>query len=328
MLPITICVFLLQHRTGSRSHVLRLVLEFLLVYTLGHKGEKRSSTTCISVMVGWLVGVCTFALFAQIVNFDMVSNILNALVSAMQRFSNGPVARHGIPLSLSSNRHVIEDLEIANNLNLNTYDRAEEVFVSRSHQNHIQLIATNTLVYCSLAILLLHHLLLRLLLLLLCLLLLLPHQTWVDFGHIEKGIRRRKLGHLVEVERVFCLEVDLHQSRRRRWWCHFPSFRSVVSGDCVFALRRRVVLLTTAVDDAAAAAVTGGSNRGISLWWLRRSLSGVELRWWRCRTGSMWRQRRSRRRLDAATAERFLLAQLAAATRRYDRVGRGRAGQR
>lgn len=43
-------------------------------------GEKRSSTTCFSVMVGvW------FALFAQIVNFDMVSNILYALFC--QRFS-------------------------------------------------------------------------------------------------------------------------------------------------------------------------------------------------------------------------------------------------
>lgn len=217
----------------------------------------------------------------------------------------------------------MEILEIANNLNLNTY---EEVRTRVSpHQNHIQLIATNTLSLSSIVPAIL-FLLLRLLLCLL-LLLLLPHQTWVGFGHVEKGGRRRKLGHLVEVERVFRLEVDLHQSGRRRWWCHFPSFRSgvVVSGsNRVLALRLRVVLTT-----ANAAAVTGGPNRRISLWWLRRSFSGVELRWWRRRTGSMRWQRWCRRRLDAATAERFLLAQRTAATRRrYDRVGRGRTGQR
>lgn len=228
-------------------------------------------------------------------------------------------ARHGIfpPRVLPTQSHVMPSLEIAKNLNLNTHKggflHRSRCPPSESHPIDCHKYFRSSIVPAILV------LLLRLLLLLL---LLLPHQTWVGFGHVEKGAGRRKLGHLVEVERVFCLEVDLHQShRRRRWWCHFPSFRSVIR--VILALRRWRVVLTTV---AAAAAITGGPNRRISLWWLRRSFSGVELRWWRCRTGSVRWQRWCRRRLNATTAERFLLTQLAA-RRRYDRAGRGRTGQ-
>lgn len=84
-------------------------------------------------------------------------------------------------------------------------------------------------------------------------------------------------------------------------------------------------MLTTAAA-AADVAVTVGSHRGISLRRLRRSFAGagVELRWWRRRTGPVRWQRWGRRRLDATAAERFR-AELAAGN---DRVGRGRAGQR
>lgn len=104
---------------------------------------------------------------------------------------------------------------------------------------------------------------------LLLLLLLLPHQTWVGFGHVEKGCRRGKLRHLVEVERILGLEVNLHQRR----WRHLPSFRgSVFRGGRVLALRRRVVLLTTV---AVGVAIAGRANRGISLGRLRRSFAGA-----------------------------------------------------
>lgn len=78
-----------------------------------------------------MVGVCTFALFAQIVNFDMVSNILNALFCqrfAKSLFNGGSRETRNFPPF--SNRHVIDNLEIANNLNLNTYER-KFVLVSR-----------------------------------------------------------------------------------------------------------------------------------------------------------------------------------------------------
>lgn len=56
--------------------------------------------------------------------------------------------------------------------------------------------------------------------LLMWLLLLRSHLTREGFGHIEKGYRCGEFGHLVEVERVFGLEVDLLQR-----WRHLPSFR-------------------------------------------------------------------------------------------------------
>lgn len=45
----------------------------------------------------------------------------------------------------------------------------------------------------------------------LLMLLLLSHHTREGFGHVEKWYWRRELGHLVEVERVLRLKVDLLQ---------------------------------------------------------------------------------------------------------------------
>lgn len=63
------------------------------------------------------------------------------------------------------------------------------------------------------------------LLVVLLMLLLLSYHARIDFGHIEKGFRCGKLGHLAEVERVVGLEVNLLQ-----WGWHLPSLRGSSSG--------------------------------------------------------------------------------------------------
>lgn len=67
------------------------------------------------------------------------------------------------------------------------------------------------------------------LLLVVLLLLLLSYHARIDFGHIEKGFRCGKLGHLAEVERVVGLEVNLLQ-----WGRHLPSLRGSSSGRSLY----------------------------------------------------------------------------------------------
>lgn len=67
------------------------------------------------------------------------------------------------------------------------------------------------------------------LLLVVLLLLLLSYHARIDFGHVEKGFRCGKLGHLAEVERVVGLEVNLLQ-----WGWHLPSLRGSSSGRSLY----------------------------------------------------------------------------------------------